>query len=349
MPRKKLEIPNFQLKRYKDRPGIYIAWTSNRCAQRVPTGTEDEEEARRKLDQFIAGWHTPDTSSGFTVAQATKEYLRHKRRVYMQSNAPARLYKNLEYSDRVIQPFFGHVLAEEIKRIKVREFTDALHKAKQSRATIRKHLEHLSAALHHAKNEGLISKVPKIDKPAPPPPREVILRREEAIKFINGINTPHVKLFALLALYTLSRKTAILELTWDRVDMDNRRIEFNVPGRERTRKRRVPVTFYSSILYNALEDTLKLAQTDYVVEYNGQHVQDIKKAFRAAARKLRMGHVTPHVLRHTGASLMAMNGVSMEEIAAYMGDSIATVERHYLKYHPEYLKNAANALKDIYG
>ena len=46
---------------------------------------------------------------------------------------------------------------------------------------------------------------------------------------------------------------------------------------------------------------------------------------------------------------MAQNKVSMVEIAGIMGDKIETVEKHYLKYHPDYLKDATSALDKIYA
>jgi integrase len=52
--------------------------------------------------------------------------------------------------------------------------------------------------------------------------------------------------------------------------------------------------------------------------------------------------VTPHVLRHTWASLAAMNGVSLWDIAQVLGDTIATVEANYLHLTPGHLRGAIN-------
>ena len=46
---------------------------------------------------------------------------------------------------------------------------------------------------------------------------------------------------------------------------------------------------------------------------------------------------------------MAQRGVPMWEIAGMMGDRIDTVEKHYLKHHPEYLRNASAALESLYS
>jgi integrase len=52
-----------------------------------------------------------------------------------------------------------------------------------------------------------------------------------------------------------------------------------------------------------------------------------------------MEWVTPHVLRHTWASLAAMAGKPMQDIAAVMGDTIKTIEAHYLHLSPDHLRD----------
>lgn len=44
--------------------------------------------------------------------------------------------------------------------------------------------------------------------------------------------------------------------------------------------------------------------------------------------------VTTHIMRHTFASLLASAGVSIFKIAAWLGDDVATVQKHYAKLLP---------------
>jgi len=82
-----------------------------------------------------------------------------------------------------------------------------------------------------------------------------------------------------------------------------------------------------------------------VIEWGGHRVLSIKKGFRAACDRAGLSDVTPHVLRHTAASWMAMAGVPMLEISRYLGhSSVAVTERVYAKLHPDYLKTASEAL-----
>jgi transposase len=80
-----------------------------------------------------------------------------------------------------------------------------------------------------------------------------------------------------------------------------------------------------------------------VIEYGGKRVDSIKKSFHRAAVKAGMPEVTPHVLRHSVATWMAMAGRSFAEIAAFLGNSIKMVEKVYAKYTPGYLKDAVDS------
>ena len=53
----------------------------------------------------------------------------------------------------------------------------------------------------------------------------------------------------------------------------------------------------------------------------GGPVKSIKKGFKAAAVGAGLTDVSPHVLRHTAAVHLAEAGISMDEIARYLGHS----------------------------
>ncbi len=60
-----------------------------------------------------------------------------------------------------------------------------------------------------------------------------------------------------------------------------------------------------------------------------------------------MAGITPHVLRHTAATWMAQQGVSLKRIAAYLGNSVVTVDRVYAHHTPEYMTQASAALGEV--
>jgi len=180
--------------------------------------------------------------------------------------------------------------------------------------------------------------------PPPPPPRDRWLTKLEAKKLLKATRAYHLKLFIKMALYTAARSGAILDLEWDRVNLETRRIDFNVPGRRRTKKGRV-VAPINDELYDALLEAQKRATTDYVIEWGGHRCKSVKSGFRHTADRAGLKDVSPHTLRHTAATWMAQEGVSMWEIAGMLGHKNSrTTEAVYAKHSPEYLQNAAKAL-----
>ncbi|WP_232517486.1 site-specific integrase [Acetobacter pomorum] len=148
----------------------------------------------------------------------------------------------------------------------------------------------------------------------------------------------------LLALHTAARKSHILTLTWSRVDLQARIIDFRDPAKPRTKKGRARVPI-NDTLYEALKEAYELRETEFVVEWAGDQVSSIKTGFRAAAKRADLSGITPHTLRHTAATWMAQAGISLWDIAGYLGHSnIKMVEETYAHHCPDYLRTAAGVL-----
>jgi integrase len=122
----------------------------------------------------------------------------------------------------------------------------------KSNSTVKTELEALRACLrwHYGKD------APIIVAPAPSKPRDRYLTKDERDTLLEHIETPHVRLFVILALTTGARMGAILDLTWDRVNLKHGTIDFNPPGRDKSNKRRTVVPI-NSRLREALEEAQK--------------------------------------------------------------------------------------------
>lgn len=347
MPRTQRPVPEFKLRKLNGKPNYYVCWSESRRSHRVSSGTDDPKRAQQFLAEFIHRWTQDPVPEKPTVNQAIEAYLDFKKDDYKRKKQPERYWKNLEHSLKPMREAFGPLRIDTILRQQTRDYANKKLDEGYSPATVRREFEILIAALNFVYREGWIDRVPYIEKPAPPPPKDVWMTPRQVRTFLDACKTPHIRLFALMALHTLSRKTAILELKWSQVDLDNRLIDFNPPGRQQTNKKRVAVKISDS-LHVALQEAKEFSLTDYVIEFNGKPVQDVKRAFQRAARKAGLPWVTPHILRHTGATLLAQSGVSMWEIAGIMGDRLATVERHYAKHHPSYLQEAVSTLDRLY-
>lgn len=136
---------------------------------------------------------------------------------------------------------------------------------------------------------------------------------------------------------------AILDLTWDRVDLKAGTIDFMPAGREKTNKRRTVVPI-NQRAREALEQAKEGALTDYVIEYGGNQVKSVKKAIRAAANRTKL-KFSPHDFRRSAARWMAEADVPMEKIAQYLGHTSTRVTyATYARFSPRYMAEGAAAL-----
>ena len=244
---------------------------------------------------------------------------------------------------------FRDKLPRHIRKEHCRSYVAARRNSGISDATIRTELGFLSTALNYAKREGWIDDKPYIEMPPAPPPRERWLTEGEAKRLLRAAHPFHLRLFIMIALNTGSRSGAVLDLTWDRVDLETRRIDFNVPGRPRTKKRRTTAPI-NGTLHVELKTALERATCEFVIEWGGRQVSSIKKSFREAAGRAKLEDVTPHTLRHTAATWMVQKGIPMWEIAGLLGHSDpGTTARVYAKHSPEYLEDAVAAIDKCVG
>lgn len=211
-------------------------------------------------------------------------------------------------------------------------------------ATVRYELLLVSTALAWGRKKKEITATPELWLPPVPERKVRHLTHAQFEKFFAEVKAHHARLYVLLGLYTMGRPSAILELTWDRVDFTRRLIDLNPAGRRQTAKRR-PVVRINDELLKELEIAYESRQIEYVIERGGKRVANIKKAFQAASERSGI-HATPYMLRHTGAVWAAEEGTSMSALAQFMGhDDDSTTQKHYARYSPDYLANVANAVQ----
>lgn len=243
---------------------------------------------------------------------------------------------------RAMAPFWERVTPDLIDR----EMAQSYRKQRLvADATARYELGMLAVALRWAEERRHIERAPKVWRPEPPERKIRHLAHAEFEKWYAGVKAPHARLYVLLGLYTMARPTAILELTWDRVDFERGTADLSPTGRRQTRKRRPVVALHPEAL-DALKTAYTGRQSEYVIERGAERVKSIKKAFQAASARTGV-HVTPYTLRHTGAVWAAESGeVSMDELAQFMGhDDAATTSKHYARFTPGHLKRVAGAVQ----
>ena len=221
----------------------------------------------------------------------------------------------------------------------------------------RRELEDLRAAINHHRREGLCSAIVEIVLPPAPARRERWLTRQEAARLIRAAwryrevqqgrptgrrSRQHIARFLLVALYTTSRKQVVCSAAlgpaagrpW--VDLE-RGVFYRRPvGERETNKRRLAITVPPSLLAHMRR--WKRRGQKHVVEFNGEPISSIDKAFAANVRDAGFGpDVIPHTTRHSGITWLAIGGVDPYEICRYASITMETFEEVYAHHHPDFM------------
>lgn len=319
---------------------FYVRWKDEAGRwQRRSLGTDNPETGKARLGEFKRQIEFQQhAGENLTVAAIWGSYVRDREaegKVAVSRMKDA--WKRLDST-------FGALLPAHVNKALCRSYLAERRRTGASDGTIHVELGYLRAAMRHGKREGFISTEPIVVLPRKPPPREHHLTRDEVKRLIEAADLPHVRLFIILAISTAGRASAILDLTWSRIDFDRRTIALRDPERSETAKGRATVPMNDMAL-DALREAQKGAVGAFVIEWGGKRVGSVKKAVASAAR-LAGVIATPHVLRHTAAVFMAENRVPMAEIAQYLGHRDSrTTERVYARFSPDYLRGAAGALE----
>lgn len=301
--------------------------------QRTSLGTTDRQIAERRLIDLEAGRRR----KAITVAQMYEDYL-------IERGSRLASQETLHFAWKRLLPVFGHLRPDQITRALTRAYATKEMRRGVGAGSIRRDLGVLSAVVRF--NDKATPAV--IELPAAPHPKTLYLTREEYRMLRDAARrTPHVYLFIVLAYSTAGRARAILGLRWTQIDFERRMVSLmpDDDGSHRMKGRAmVPMT---DNCYVALSEARPAAISEYVIEYAGERVLSVKRAFKAAVARAGLSpEISPHVLRHSAAVHMAESGVSMAEIGQFLGHTSERVTyRVYARFSPTYLRRAANALE----
>ncbi len=352
MARPKLDRPALKLALWGRHYALEYWWEGR--SHRVSTGTADEQAAREFPKAFEAGWAEPEPPPEPTIGRILDGYSHDRKN---NTEHPLSSPTALDAGCAALWRHLGDLRPEFLTRERCRLY------ARQRRAegyevgapgkrrrkpvkdgTVLRELGILRVALTWAKDENWITSVPHVEGPSTPEPRDRWLTREEAAALMAACGDFHIRVFTALALHTAARTGAILELTWDRVDLSARRIDY---GHGNEHKRRVLAVPLGDNLAALLAQARELARSNHVIEFAGKPVGSVRTGFLAACRRAELNGVTPHVLRHTAATWMAQKGVPMWQIAGLLGNTVEVVARIYAEHSPEHLRRATEAIGNV--
>jgi integrase len=340
------------------------------AGKHYPTGcfAGEAERAERKLAEYIAAKYQAPRKGRSLEDISVADVLS----IYVDDCGP-RQRNRKKFDERIgrLNEFFGGKRLSEVSAASCRDY--AKHRA--SRGGARRDLEDLRAAINHHAGEGLHREIVKVTLPEKGPPRERWLTRSEAAKLVwvcwrhrelqlrhrgpdKGKKLPttryplrHLARFLLIGLYTGTRAGAIARASPNRgegrsfVDLERGIFYRLAEGEMPTKKRQPPAPIPARLLAHLRRWHAKGIIKEHFVEWNGAPIASVKTALKTAVRLAKLpGKITPHTLRHTAATWLMQNGVSMWRAAGFLGMSVETLDRIYGHHHPDYFSDAAEAI-----
>lgn len=362
----------------KDDRGKVVAkstWLILDGGEQVATGCAPSEikAAETKLADYIASKHRPVRRAKDIEDIDVADVLS----IYVDDCIPADMEeaerKKADARIERLAMFFGGLKLSQVNGTKCREYVVSRGKS----GGARRDLEDLRAAINHHQEEGYHRGVVKVVLPSKGEPRTRWLTRDEAAKLLwicwrtrevqkgnhKGLPGPvvvtkkyplrHLARFILIGLYTGTRAGAIASAAMEAgkgksfVDLEHGMYYRLAGGKRETNKRQPPAPIPARLLAHMRRwaEVGKKTGATHFVEFNGKPVASVKTAFKSAVEKAGLtGRVTPHTLRHTAVTWLLRNRVPIWETAGYVGMSAKMVEDVYGHHHPDYLRQAANAI-----
>jgi integrase len=265
----------YRLVRHRGR--FSVAWHDGATRRRHALGTADRDLAEARLAEYVRVKRLAAQGGPATVASIYDSYALDREREAI-SAAP-----RIRDAWKRLAPTFGALLPGHVNKELCRAYIQRRRAAGASNGTIHVELGYLRTALRYARKQGWLLYEPHVDLPSKPPPRDHSLTKDEARRLIAAANAQHIRLFIRLALATAARAGALLDLTWDRVDLERRQIDLREPARLATPKGRARVPINDMALH-ALREARHGALSAHVIEWAGARVKSVKKGVAAAAR-----------------------------------------------------------------
>jgi integrase len=334
----------------KNKFGVYeVRWCEAGRSKRASTGCRDFSLAQDFMGRFILRRNATEAErKNPSIATILTDY----RKEHVEEHVMDKVRADNCITRLLVG--FGSLRPEQVTNETVSSYKAARRVQLAGDSTISRELVVLVAALNHARKNRRVSAdaIPFIQKPPATPPRSFALTAKEAQQLrrsaagFSPFGHSRISLFVEIALATGARRRSIETLTWQQVDFEQGVINFGGDGLKQKNKRRGLVPM-NSILLQRLRIAKCYSINEFVLGSDKSIQGEFDKLKTYAAdwcENPRFLELTIHDLRRTWATLAAQSGVSIYDIAGVLGDSVATVEKHYAKHCPQHLRKAVELM-----
>ena len=322
--------------------------------------------AKRLLAKKVAEFTARDATDNWFSSDLTFDRLIDWYLVHPKAKSKKSFDKDVQRS-RVLREHFGHLRITKIKPSMIEEYQQkrlgdiSMRKLPLRPATVNREFALMRRMFNLAKRDGLVEKNPCDYVTALPErnKRDRILTRDEYKRLLEELREP-VKSIVTFAYYTGMRKSEILNLTWDRVNLVEGYVDLGHGDTKTGEKRRI---FLNDELKHILMNANKVRNISHQYVFtrkNGHKVKDIREAFLLACKRAGIENFVFHDLRHTFNTNMRKAGVNHTVVMNITGHKTTEMFLRYntvddydsqeaIRLLDEYLQNEGSLCKKKSG
>ena len=267
------------------------------------------------------------------------------------NNKPATRKSKMYILSAALIPFFGRQRLGEITLRDIDRFKARQIETRITNATINERLAVLRTCLATAHAWGLLTSPPPIIRPLKPRPRHTDFLSEEETSLLLSHSNGLVRELILTTLRTGMRQGELKALQWTSIDWQNRSLAIRhslsdasreLDSPKSNRERHIPLDAEVYAILFARKKREGFVFTDL----RGQPFRwtSLNRILQKACAAAGLRKITWHVLRHTFATQLSMQGVPLNTVQTLLGHSEITTTMRYAHVAPSSLRTAIELL-----
>jgi integrase len=230
----------------------------------------------------------------------------------------------------------SEICASDLERYKIERSKEV------SRATVNRELSCIKHMFNKAIHWGYLTQNPLCTvRDFKEPPGRVRYLTDVEIEILLNSCYGHIKDIVTVALHTGMRKSEILNLKWQDIDLRNRLII--IRNTKNNESRTIPM---NETLCDMLQMLSPTNEQQYVfANREGKPFGDVRTSFRNALKRAGIKDFRFHDLRHTFASKLVMRGVDIRTVQTLLGHKDIAMTMRYSHLSDAHLKEAVKKLE----
>lgn len=289
-----------------------------------------------------------------------------------------------KYAEKICKYFKSMRIAlKDLKPYHIEGFYKTLYdKGLVGNSVVKYHILIRECLQYAVKNDFILSNVAdKVGRPKISGYKANFYSKEEIEKLFNAIKNNEIKIPIMLSAIYGFRRSEVIGLKWNAIDFDRKTIsiqhkvlETKIDGKRciymsdklktKTSNRTLPLLPQAEQLLSDLKEKIeknkKMLGSEYITSYEDYVCVDnlgklilparLTHNFNKILKTNGLKHIRFHDLRHSCASLMLANGISMKQIQEWLGHAnFATTANIYSHLDFSSKLNSANTISNVFN